>query len=130
MPCCRQGCVVTRARVQRAALCVRRGQPATFVRCRAPHPPVPPSAHMQSCFLIKLLQIPQKLLVFENFFFVLEGLGQQPLPADVTTSDYKLLGSKYCKLSMPLAAGSPAALLPDPERYCFGSAFACPPPTP
>ncbi len=46
-----------------------------------------------------------------------------PLPADVTSSDYKSLGARYCKLSMPLAAGSPAALLPDPERYCFGSAF-------
>ena len=49
------------------------------------------------------------------------------LPADVTPSDYKRLGSEYCKLSMPLAEGSKAALLADPERYCFGSAFAPPP---
>jgi hypothetical protein len=82
--------------------------------------------HSLLAFHAMLLQIPQKLLVFENFFFVLEGLGKQPLPADVTIGDYKALGSQYCKLSMPLAPGSPASLLPDAERYCFGSAFASP----
>lgn len=72
------------------------------------------------------LQLPQKLLAFENFYFVLEGLGKQPLPADVTTGDYKVLGSQYCKLSLPLEPGSHAAQLSDSERYCFGSAFAAP----
>jgi hypothetical protein len=72
-------------------------------------------------------QIPHKLLAFENFYFVLESLGKKNLPADVVAGDYKMLGSEYCKLRMPLAEGSPAALLSDPERYCFGSAFAPPP---
>jgi hypothetical protein len=69
-------------------------------------------------------QVANKLLAFENFFFVLEGLGKQNLPADVTIGDYKMLGSQYCQLVMPLPPSSHAASLPDPERYCFAAAFA------
>jgi hypothetical protein len=88
--------------------------------------PVTLPVHSQLSFLMQRLQLPQKLLAFENFYFILEGLGKQPLPADVTTGDYKVLGSQYCKLSMPLDPGSHAAQLSDSERYCFGSAFASP----
>jgi hypothetical protein len=92
--------------------------------------PFPLSLERFYFFFAELPQIPQKLLAFENFYFILEGLGKQSLPADVSIGEYKTLGSQYCKLSMPLAQGSPAALLSDPERYCFGSAFAPCPVTP
>jgi len=80
---------------------------------------------LHSCSEIVMpTQVTNKLLAFENFFFVLEGLGKQSLPADVTIGDYKTLGSQYCQLVMPLPPSSHAASLPDPERYCFAAAFA------